>query len=308
MPMYWHKFEVWANHFVELVAPFLLLPPIRSWRIAGGLIQIMFQLTLITSGNLSFLNWLTIVPAIVCLDDAFLVNNLPPFAQKTLLGAPMSASFITSIKTGSSHLIQTPMSRKIISLSFFLLMAKLNGKIVQNLLSKRQVMNGSFDKLRLAGTYGAFGVVSETREELIIESAAKIEGPYYEYSFNVKPGDIYRAPRWISPYHYRLDWQLWIASVTGRIERNPWILTLLLKLLQQEQDVLELLDNDPWSGSGESPKYIKIDKYRYRFFDEKKDTGAEEGQTPYWVREKIGRYFPKQGVMTEEMLKEIING
>ena len=187
-------------------------------------------------------------------------------------------------------------------------MAKLNGKIVHNLLSKRQVMNGSFDKLRLAGTYGAFGVVSETREELIIESAVNIEGPYKEYSFNVKPGDIYRAPRWISPYHYRLDWQLWIASVTGRIERNPWILTLLLKLLQQEQDVLELLDNDPWSGSGESPKYIKIDKYRYRFFDKKKDTCAEEGQTPYWVREKIGRYFPRQGVMTEEMLKNIING
>ena len=267
----------------------------------------MFQLTLITSGNLSFLNWLTILPAVLCLDDAFLVNNMPSFAQKLALGASMSASFITSIKSGSMHMLQTPISRKIISLSFFLLMAKLNVKVVQNLLAKRQVMNGSFDKLRLAGTYGAFGVVSETREELIIESAVDIQGPWKEYSFNVKPGDVYRSPRWISPYHYRIDWQLWIASVTGRIERNTWILTLLLKLLQQERDVLDLLENDPWSGSDTSPRYIRVDRYRYRFFDKKKDT-CSEGQSPYWVREKISRYFPRQGVMTEDMLKDIING
>lgn len=57
-----HKFEVLVNHFVEVVAPFLLLivgcPNVRR---TGGLIQIVFQLTLILSGNLSFLNWLTMV-------------------------------------------------------------------------------------------------------------------------------------------------------------------------------------------------------------------------------------------------------
>jgi len=52
MPKAWHRFEVWSNHFVELVAPFLLLMPFRSLRLAGGLIQIMFQFILISSGNL----------------------------------------------------------------------------------------------------------------------------------------------------------------------------------------------------------------------------------------------------------------
>ncbi len=63
MPKAWHKFEVLINHFVELVAPWLLiLPGIgRKWRIIGGLIQLTFQFVLISSGNLSFLNWLTLV-------------------------------------------------------------------------------------------------------------------------------------------------------------------------------------------------------------------------------------------------------
>ena len=51
-PKPWHRFEVWSNHFVELVAPFLLLLQFRSMRLAGGVIQIMFQLILISSGNL----------------------------------------------------------------------------------------------------------------------------------------------------------------------------------------------------------------------------------------------------------------
>lgn len=63
MPKAWHRFEVLTNHFVELVAPWLLILPgiNRNWRIFGGFIQLAFQCTLITSGNLSFLNWLTMV-------------------------------------------------------------------------------------------------------------------------------------------------------------------------------------------------------------------------------------------------------
>jgi len=37
----------------------------------AGFFQILFQSVLIASGNLSFLNWLTALPAIFCFDDAF---------------------------------------------------------------------------------------------------------------------------------------------------------------------------------------------------------------------------------------------
>lgn len=72
MPKFWHKFELITNHFVELIAPLLLILPVgRRLRIAGGMIQLLFQSVLITSGNLSFLNWLTMVSDLVCISKEF---------------------------------------------------------------------------------------------------------------------------------------------------------------------------------------------------------------------------------------------
>ena len=56
-----HAAGVLFNHVVELVAPLLLLGP-RGARIVAGALMAALQLVLILSGNLSFLNWLTLVP------------------------------------------------------------------------------------------------------------------------------------------------------------------------------------------------------------------------------------------------------
>src|SRR2546422_859168 len=59
-----HKLEVLYNHFVELVACWFALAPdrLRRVRLGGGVAMLAFQVSLILSGNLSFLNHLTIVP------------------------------------------------------------------------------------------------------------------------------------------------------------------------------------------------------------------------------------------------------
>lgn len=54
---------------VELGASWLLLAPVRLLCMLGGGIQTAFQLAIIVSGNLSFLNHLTILPFIWCFDD-----------------------------------------------------------------------------------------------------------------------------------------------------------------------------------------------------------------------------------------------
>src|SRR5262249_49316378 len=59
------------NHLTELVMPWLMLFGRQATRVAG-VFFVAFQVSLIISGNLSFLNWLTIVPALACFDDAFL--------------------------------------------------------------------------------------------------------------------------------------------------------------------------------------------------------------------------------------------
>ena len=57
------------NHVVELGASWLLLAPFRALSTLGGAIQICFQLAILISGNLSFLNYLTILPFVWCFDD-----------------------------------------------------------------------------------------------------------------------------------------------------------------------------------------------------------------------------------------------
>jgi hypothetical protein len=90
---WFHKSETMINHIVELLCPFLLLIPERRIQFVGGLIQIGFQVNsllfsfvstifnflvigfiqfvLILSGNLAFLNWLSILPAIMSIDDGY---------------------------------------------------------------------------------------------------------------------------------------------------------------------------------------------------------------------------------------------
>ncbi|XP_057343752.1 lipase maturation factor 1 isoform X4 [Manis pentadactyla] len=68
-PWWVHRFETLSNHVLELLVPFLIFLG-RRMRILHGALQLLFQAVLIVSGNLSFLNWLTMVPSLACFDDA----------------------------------------------------------------------------------------------------------------------------------------------------------------------------------------------------------------------------------------------
>ena len=74
-----------VNHVVELIVPFGFFLPQPLCGIAG-LITIAFQLTLIASGNLSWLNWLTIVLACTTLDNRWL--SWLPVSMPTLRVMP----------------------------------------------------------------------------------------------------------------------------------------------------------------------------------------------------------------------------
>src|SRR5256885_15911884 len=74
-PRWFHKAGVLFNHFTELIVPwFYFMPaPFCYW---AGAITILFQITLILSGNLSWLNYITILLCIACFDDHFLARLL----------------------------------------------------------------------------------------------------------------------------------------------------------------------------------------------------------------------------------------
>jgi hypothetical protein len=57
---------------------------------------------LITAGNLSFLNWLTLLPAVWCLDDQFLAAALPRFLKP---GARVMRALVGECKGGGGVVI-----------------------------------------------------------------------------------------------------------------------------------------------------------------------------------------------------------
>jgi hypothetical protein len=244
------------NHFVELVVPFWMLGP-RRLRLLAGVLLVTFQVTLIVSGNLSFLNWLTIVPALACFDDGTLARFFP--RQLPVAGA-------SRVHRGVAWALAS-------------LVAVLSINPVLNLLSPRQAMNRSFDPLHLVNTYGAFGSVGRERYEVVLEGTSDAYiGPdtrWEEYELPCKPGDPGRRPCVISPYHYRLDWQMWFAAMSTA-PREPWLVHLVWKLLWGDRDVRRLLAVDPFPDA--PPRWVRADLYRYEF------TRPGDGSRDWWRR------------------------
>uniref|UniRef100_A0A914W755 Lipase maturation factor n=1 Tax=Plectus sambesii TaxID=2011161 RepID=A0A914W755_9BILA len=237
-----HKLEVLSNHFAELLAPALVLVPLRMARIIGGIVQIVFMTGITISGNLSFLNHLTMLPTICCFDDRFLSFLFSKATKDKIALLQLQAS---SIKRPVGFYI-----RKVMDISLFALLAYLSIPVVQNLCSRRQVMNTSFDPLRIVNTYGAFGSITRERTEVVMQGTTAHD-PYdssaqwLEYEFKCKPGNVTRRPCYISPYHYRLDWLMWFAAFQN-YQHNPWLVHLVAKMLNNDAFISELLEHNPF--------------------------------------------------------------
>ncbi|MBK8256925.1 MAG: lipase maturation factor family protein [Polyangiaceae bacterium] len=249
LPVWAHKIGVGFNHLVEVVAPFFAFGP-RKARIVAGCLFVSFQVILILSGNLAFLNWLTLLPAIACFDDRFLARIVPKKLQERLMSIAER---------------EPPRTAMLASVGYGLTVAVLSIGPVLNLLSPRQAMNTSFDPFNLVGSYGAFGSVGKERYEIVIEgTSAEVpdaDAEWIAYEFPCKPGDPNRRPCLITPYHYRLDWQIWFAAFRG-VNREPWLAFLMWKLLLGEPEIKSLLANDPFPAA--PPRYIRADLYRYQ--------------------------------------------
>jgi len=274
LPGWAHKLGVLFNHLVELAAPLLVFGP-RRLRYVGGALMLALQLVLIASGNLSFLNWLTLVPILACFDDRLWRRILPGPLVARADGARAAA--VPSRAQGAIV--------GVVGLG----VALLSIPPVLNLLSGRQMMNTSFTRLPLVNTYGAFGSVGRERNELVFEGTDDAvptpETRWRAYEFKCKPGDPDRRPCWMSPYHYRLDWLIWFAAM-GSPREYPWAIHLVWKLLHADAGARALLGTDPFGGI--PPRFIRVDLYRYRF--------APRGSHGWWERDRVGAWLPPLAV------------
>ena len=264
------------NFLAELVAPWFVFWP-RMARHAAGLVIIAFQLVLIASGNLSYLNWLTIVPALACLDDGFWSRVLPRALVRRAEAAALAAE---------------PSRRmQVTSLVVAGLVALLSIQPVRNLISPGQIMNTSFDPLDLVNTYGAFGTVGRERFTLVLEGTGNAVpdelADWKAYPYRAQPVALDERPRQVAPYQLRLDWQMWFAA-SGTPQEYPWTLNLIWKLLHNDPVTLGLFAGNPFPG--QPPRFIRAVVYRYHFAR----PGDRSGR--YWTRERVGLWLPPLSV------------
>jgi len=154
-----------------------------------------------------------------------------------------------------------------------------------NLFSSYQMMNASFDSLHLVNTYGAFGSITRTRYEVVIEGTDEpIITPqtrWKEYLFKGKPSEPGRLPPIVSPYHLRLDWQMWFAAMSS-YQDHPWILNLVAKFLAGDPEVLGLIRVNPFPDK--FSRYVRVELYEYHF--------AERSSPLWWERRRVAAYLP----------------
>ncbi|MCP9207550.1 lipase maturation factor family protein [Streptomyces cucumeris] len=268
LPKPLHRAETAANHVAQLVVPLALFTPQPVASVAAGII-VVTQLWLVASGNFSWLNWLTILLALSAVDGRLAATVLPVPAPPELAAPP---AWYQGVVLAATALV--------VVLSYW---------PARNLLSGRQLMNYSFNPLHLVNTYGAFGSVNRTRQEVVIEGTDEpVLTPatvWKEYEFRGKPGDVRRLPRQFAPYHLRLDWMMWFAGISPAYA-GSWFSPLVAKLLVNDRATLKLLRVCPFPDA--PPSHVRARLYVYRFTTRQERRAGGD----WWHRTLLTEFLP----------------
>jgi hypothetical protein len=260
------------NHVAEIGAPWFVFWP-RLARPIAGVVIVAFQFTLILSGNLSFLNWVTIIPALACFDDSFWKKILPRVLVRRAERAAAEA--------------QPCRPMRIAGWAITILVVTLSVQPVLNLFSPNQIMNTSFDPFDLVNTYGAFGSVGRERYNVVFEGTdAAVPGDdadWKAYPYKGLPVDLSQRPPQVAPYQLHFDWQMWFAAMDSP-QDYPWTLHLVWKLLHNDPVAIDLFAGNPFPHH--PPRYVRAVLYRYRFAT----PGNAAGH--WWERDKLGLWLP----------------
>ena len=263
---------------VEVVIPWLLLLPdrFRALRLGAVGAIALLQIGIMATGNYGFFNALTLVLCVPLLDDGVLARlrtrgsngELPresrPRRALVLIAFPvlLGLSLLSMVRELA---FTVPGGR---GMRWWPRWANETMELVAPVRS----ING----------YGLFRVMTIERPELILEGSN--DGARWQaYDFRYKPDAVEERPRFVAPFHPRLDWQLWFAALAP-VESLGWLETLAGRLRSRTPEVLALLGRNPFPAA--PPRHVRAVLYDYRFStpEVRRRTGA------WWVRERQGEF------------------
>lgn len=292
---------------IELGLVWLLFLP-RRFRILCFFIVTPFQLGIILTANLAFLNHLVLSLGILLLDDRFLRTvfaragrqrpsaGLPRRARRILsrwwsapsqrveatATQPMN-SFYATLKQ-ASHVAARAAAAVLLAWVFYVDAALLLLLLFPRLPLPLAPIE-AIEPFRIANRYGLFAVMTRSRYE--IEFQGSRDGQtWVAYPFRYKPQDPRQAPRIYAPYQPRFDWNLWFASL-GTWRRYPFVVRTEALLLLNDRSVLSLFAGNPFGGT--PPTEVRAVIWRYWFTSLK----TRRTQGLWWRRKLLGLYAPE---------------
>jgi hypothetical protein len=279
---YFHQLPEWILQagvllvfFTELVVPFFIFLP-RKFRLFAAVTTIIMQLLIIATSNHNWINLLTIVLCLFLLDD----NLLKKIVPDRLLSLITPDSRVKTEAGKPKHRYMLPVFALLIMLSsvtaFFEMIAH---------TGITRSMERSTLLVRLWGIghiFHIFPTMQTERHELQIEGSN--DGRQWKsYTFKYKPGLLDKTPLFIVPHQPRLDWMIWFVP-----PQHPgmlyWFDGFLYRLKQGSDDVINLLEHNPFPDR--PPDYLRVLVYQYRFttMDERDESGL------WWQREYLGQF------------------
>jgi len=317
LPHWFHAGAAVYTLTCELILVWMFILP-RRFKILCFFIVTPFQISIILTANLAFLNYLVLCLGILLLDDRFLracYRRAVSFFQPD---KPSLISQSASLAEAPRHLTQDEVpvgtvetnamdqaarDQKVkaagwrktydgLALLFSGFLLTWNFCVTAALLlllifPELPLPTGpitALEPFRIANSYGLFAVMTPARHE--IEFQGSRDGKtWIPYPFRYKPQDPAEAPRIHAPYQPRFDWNLWFASLGGWRE-NPWVVQTEALLLKNDSSVLELFAGNPFPG--EPPRQVRAVYWQYWFTNIaiKRKTGL------WWRREFQGLYAP----------------
>jgi uncharacterized membrane protein YphA (DoxX/SURF4 family) len=258
---YAHQLPGWAQRVsvatmfvVELVVPFFIFAP-RPLRLAACAALVVFQGTIMATGNYGFFNLLTIVLCLTLLDDGVWPRR---WRERYAARRPAAPG-------RPPHRWPAALTASVACVLVLLSVPPAVGRLglAPSWPAPLRTALAWAQPFRIANAYGLFTVMTKRRAEIRVQGSADGR-TWRSYEFRWKPGDPSEAPRFVEPHQPRLDWQMWFAAL-GTFDRQFWFQRFLLRLLAGSPEVLALLRHNPFPDT--PPRYVRAIIAEFRFTD-----------------------------------------
>ncbi len=284
-----------ATLIIELGVSWMIFLP-RPLKILCFCLVTPFQIGIILTANLTFLNYFVLALGFLLLDDRILRPLLHKLSSRLKVPPSKSAKADVQLQDGqgaAGHRQSLSIAGGI-RLRRFLAGFLLGWVFYDTAVLLVMIPVPGFpaptlpiavlEPFRIANQYGLFAVMTTARYE--IEFQGTRDGTHWEaYPFRYKPQDVRQAPRCYAPYQPRFDWNLWFATL-GSWREYPWVTRAEVLLLRNDPAVLSLFAGNPFPDR--PPLAVRTVRWQYWFTDlaTRRRTGL------WWRREFRGLYGP----------------